>query len=103
VDQHIASGAHQAGDADDFARLNIKREILQLPPVAQLAHREQRGRPGVCRRALARSIQLVDFPDDHHGDQRLGILQQVAVRVADHFTVAQYGAAVAEGGYLIEV
>ncbi len=43
------------------------------------------------------------FPADHHGDQRLGILQQVAVRVADHFPVAQHGAAVAEGGYLIEV
>ncbi len=49
------------------------------------------GRPIVCRRALARSIQLVDFPADHHGDQRFGILQQVAVRVADHFPVAQHG------------
>ena len=52
---------------------------------------------------LARSIELFDIAPDHHFNQRVGVLQELPVGIADDFAVTQYRAAIAQGGDFIEI
>ncbi len=84
VSRRVSRPAHRVRRPAGRRRRRFRPAEYQKKDPAAAARRsagapKQRGCPIVCRRALARSIQLVDFPADHHGDQRFGILQQVAV------------------------
>ena len=104
IDQYVAPGAQQAGDADDLARLNIKGNIIQMDAVAEMANRKnRRGGIYLLSAALARGIELFDVATDHHFNQRVGVLQQRPVGIANDLAVTQYRAAIAEGGDLVEV
>lgn len=55
------------------------------------------------RAALARGIELFNVATDHHFNQRVGILQEVPVGIADDLAVTQHRTAIAKGGDFVEI
>ena len=102
VEQLVLALALERGDAQDLARIEVERDVLEPRPVGEAAHGQAglgAGRLQLGRRALRDRRWLVDDPPEHQLDDP--VLRALGhIDHADRLALAQHGRAVADGGDL---
>ena len=102
VEQLVLALAFERGDAQDLARVEVERDVLEPRPVGEAAH-GQAGLGGGCRSwavgALRDRRWLVDDLAEHELDDP--VLRALGhIDHADRLAFAQHGRPVADGGDL---
>ena len=88
--------AHQPGDTEDFARMQVEGDVLEHAIQGQVAYRQQQ----VTDRRLAHREQLAQFTAHHHRDEAVAV-HAVGALQADVVTVAEHRNFIGDGEHFV--